>query len=78
MLYLLITIAAATIPDAAWRAAERENYQQSVYEEEQIVTLLQKACKQGHKAIVLLIFRQIIILLVIREIIHRQLSCFLS
>jgi len=48
MLYFLIALAFASIPDSAWRAAEREHYQQSVFNEQEIIGLLQKACREGH------------------------------
>ena len=50
MLVLLVSIASAVIPEAAsWRAAEREHHQQSIFDDQQISTLLQQACTEGHR-----------------------------
>lgn len=49
MLYFFFSIVFASIPSSAWRAAEREHYQEAIYDEEIIVELLTAACKEKHK-----------------------------
>ena len=49
MLYFFFSIVFASIPSSAWRAAEREHYQEAVYDEVKIVELLSSACKEKHR-----------------------------
>ena len=49
MFYFFFSIVFASIPASAWRAAEREHYQEAIYDEAKIVELLSTACSQKHK-----------------------------